>query len=71
MTSRLWILFVVALLARGGPGVAQETDNRAVLEAAVKSMGGDVKTVQYSGTTGYVSAVGQNYSPGTIGRQIS
>jgi glyoxylase-like metal-dependent hydrolase (beta-lactamase superfamily II) len=63
MTSRLWILFVVALLARGGPGVAQETDARAVLEAAVKAMGGDVKTIQYSGSTGYVSAVGQNYSP--------
>ena len=63
MTSRLWILFVVALLARGGPGVAQETDARAVLEAAVKSMGGDVKTIQYSGSTGYVAAVGQNYSP--------
>src|ERR1700752_2680563 len=63
MTNRLWILFVVALLARGGPGVAQDTDARAVLEAAVKSMGGDVKTIQYSGNTGYVAAVGQNYSP--------
>jgi len=64
MTSRLWILFVAALLALGGPGVAQEPDARAVLQAAVKSMGGDnLKTIQYSGTTGYTTAVGQSYTP--------
>ena len=64
MTSRLWMLFVAAaLLALGGPGVAQEPDARTILQAALKAMGGDLKSIQYSGTTGYVSAVGQNYSP--------
>jgi glyoxylase-like metal-dependent hydrolase (beta-lactamase superfamily II) len=64
MTSRLWILFVVALLARGGPGVAQEPDARTILQTALKAMGGEnLKSIQYSGSTGYVAAVGQNYSP--------
>jgi hypothetical protein len=58
----LWILFVAALLALGGPGVAQEPDARTVLQEALKAMG-DLKSIQYSGSTGYVASVGQNYSP--------
>ncbi len=51
MTSRLWMLFVVAaLVALGGPGVAQEPDARTILQAALKAMGGDnLKSIQYSG----------------------
>jgi hypothetical protein len=67
MRSRLWILLVGALLALTRmPGIAQEPepDARMVLQAAVRAMGGDnVKSVTYSGTTGYVAAVGQNYAP--------
>jgi glyoxylase-like metal-dependent hydrolase (beta-lactamase superfamily II) len=61
----MWILFVVVLLALlGGPGVAQEPDARAVLQAAVKAMGGEnLKSITYSATAGYVANVGQNYSP--------
>ena len=63
MTSRLWMLFVAAaLLALGGPGLAQEPDARTILQTALKAMG-DLKSIQYSGNTGYVSAVGQNFSP--------
>ncbi len=63
MTSRLWMLFVAAaLLALGGPGLAQEPDARTILQTALKAMG-DLKSIQYSGSTGYVSVVGQNYSP--------
>ena len=63
MTSRLWMLLVAAaLLALGGPGLAQEPDARTILQTALKAMG-DLKSIQYSGSTGYVSVVGQNYSP--------
>jgi len=65
MTSRLWILFVVVLLALlGGPGAAQEPDARTLLQTSLKAMGGEnLKSIEYSGSTGYVAAVGQNYSP--------
>jgi len=65
MTSRSWILFVVVLLALlGGPGVAQEPDARMLLQTALKAMGGEnLRSIQYSGTTGYVANVGQNYNP--------
>ena len=63
MTSRLWMLIVAAaLLALGGPGLAQEPDARTILQTALKAMG-DLKSIQYSGSSGYVAAVGQNYSP--------
>src|SRR6185503_18774883 len=35
---------------------------RTILQTALKAMG-DLKSIQYSGNTGYVSAVGQNFSP--------
>ena len=71
MTSRLWMLFVAAaLLALGRPGVAQERDCRTILQAALKAMG-DLKSVQYPGTTGYVSVVGRIIPQRTIGRLIS
>src|SRR2546426_4533062 len=65
MRRRLCILVVVFLLmVSGGLGLAQEPDARTLLETALKAMGGEnLKSIQYSGTTGYVAAVGQNYSP--------
>ena len=65
MRSRLWTLVVVVLVvASGGRAVAQETDARPLLQAALKAMGGDnLKSIQYSASAGYVAAVGQNYSP--------
>jgi len=65
MKSRLWILVVVVLVALiRAAGTAQELDARTVLQAALKAMGGEnLRTIQYSGTEGYVAAVGQNYSP--------
>jgi len=56
------LVVAAALLALGGPGLAQEPDARTILQTALKAMG-DLKSIQYSGSTGYVSAVGQNYSP--------
>ena len=64
MTSRLWMLFVAAaLLALGGPGVAQEPDARTILQTALKAMG-DLKSIQYSGSTGYVSVGRPELFPG-------
>ena len=65
MTSRFWILVVVVLFAMlGGPGVAQEIDARMLVQTALKAMGGEnMRSIQYSGTTGYVANVGQNYNP--------
>ena len=65
MKSRSWILCVVVLLALiRVAGTAQEPDARTVLQAALKAMGGEnLRSIQYSGTQGYVAAVGQNYNP--------
>ena len=53
---------LLALIARAG--IAQEPDARTLLQTSLKAMGGEnLKSIQYSGTTGYVAAVGQNYSP--------
>ncbi len=59
MTASMGVLFVVVLVALlGGPGVAQEPDARTILQTALKAMGGDnMKTIQYSGSTGYVASV--------------
>ncbi|MBI4886708.1 MAG: hypothetical protein HY824_06420, partial [Acidobacteria bacterium] len=67
MQSRLGILFAVVLVALTRvAGTAQESDPdaRTLLQAAVKAMGGEnLNSIEYSGTTGYVAAVGQNFSP--------
>ena len=65
MRGRLWVLFVVVLLGLiGVAGIAQEPDARTVLQTSLKAMGAEnLKSIQYSGTTGYLAAVGQNYSP--------
>jgi len=64
MTRRLILVVVVLLALLGGPGVAQEQDARTILQAAIKAMGAEnLKSIQYSGTAGYVAAAGQNYSP--------
>ena len=56
---------VVLVTLMYAPGTAQEPDARAVLQAALKAMGGEnLRSVQYSGNEGYVAAVGQNYNPG-------
>src|SRR5687767_691366 len=65
MRGRLLILLIGLLLATiGMPGIAQEPDARTVLQAALKAMGGEnLRSIQYSGSEGYVAAVGQNYNP--------
>jgi len=61
--SLLSIVSLILLMLMGGTAKAQ--DARAVLQAAVKSMGTDsLKCITYSGTGGYVGIVGQNYAPG-------
>jgi glyoxylase-like metal-dependent hydrolase (beta-lactamase superfamily II) len=65
MKSRLWIPCIVVLVALTRvAGTAQEPDARIVLETALKAMGAEnLKSIQYSGTAGYIAAAGQNYSP--------
>jgi glyoxylase-like metal-dependent hydrolase (beta-lactamase superfamily II) len=65
MSGRLWILFVGLLLALARlPGIAQEPDARTVVQASLKAMGGEnLRSITYSGTTGYVANPGQNYAP--------
>jgi glyoxylase-like metal-dependent hydrolase (beta-lactamase superfamily II) len=65
MNRRLWVLFVGLLFALiRVAGIAQEPDARTLVQASLKAMGAEnVKSITYSGNTGYVSAVGQNYSP--------
>ena len=65
MRGRLWMLLVGALLAlTHAAGIAQEEDARTLLQTSLKAMGGEnLKSVTYSGTTGYVANVGQNYAP--------
>ena len=54
--------FLGLLMFMSATAVAQ--DARAVLQAAIKSMGTEtLKCITYSGTGGYVGIVGQNYSP--------
>ena len=60
----LTLVVMVLLVVSGGVGLAQEPDARTLLQTALKAMGGEnLKSIQYSGSTGYVAAVGQNYSP--------
>jgi len=65
MSGRLWILGVGLLLALTRvPGIAQEPDARTLLQTSLKAMGGEnLKSITYSGTTGYVATPGQNYAP--------
>src|SRR5262245_14169852 len=67
MRGRLWFLLLGLLLAVVRmPGSAQESepDARTVLQTALRAMGGEnLKSITYSGTTGYVAAPGQNYAP--------
>jgi hypothetical protein len=65
MSSRLCSLVVVGLLVvAGGSAVAQDPDARTLLQTSLKTMGGDnMRSIQYSASTGYLAAVGQNYSP--------
>ena len=47
------------------PGVAQEPDARTLLQTSLKAMGGEnLKSITYSGTTGYVANVGPELFPG-------
>jgi glyoxylase-like metal-dependent hydrolase (beta-lactamase superfamily II) len=66
MNVRLWVLVVGLLttLTHVG-GIAQEPDARIVVQTALSAMGGeDLTSIRYSGSTGYLAASGQNYSPG-------
>jgi glyoxylase-like metal-dependent hydrolase (beta-lactamase superfamily II) len=65
MKRRLALVAVVVLVAlMSVPGTAQEPDARTVLQAALTAMGGDnLRSIEYSGSEGYVAAVGQNYNP--------
>ena len=65
MNVRLWVLVVGLLLTltRVG-GIAQEPDARTVVQTSLRAMGGESLTsIRYSGSTGYLAASGQNYSP--------
>ena len=65
MKNRLLALFVFLALM-GGSAAAQ--DAKTVLQAADKAMGAtNLKSVQYSGTTGYVGALGQSYGAEMVG----
>ena len=65
MSSRLCSLVVVGLLVvAGGSAVAQDPDARTLLQTSLKTMGGEnMRSIRYSASTGYLAAVGQNYSP--------
>ena len=65
MRNRLWVRVVVCLLAAaGGRAVAQDPDARTLLQTSLKAMGGEnLRSIRYSASTGYLAAVGQNYSP--------
>jgi len=65
MRSRLWALVIVCLfVAAGGGAVAQDPDARTLLQTSLKAMGGEnLRSIRYSASTGYLAAVGQNYSP--------
>ncbi len=65
MRSTVWILLVAVLpVVILGGGVAQEPDARTLAQTALTAMGGDnLTSIRYSGTSGYTTAVGQNYSP--------
>ena len=54
------MLLVGALLAlTHAAGIAQEEDARTLLQTSLKAMGGEnLKSVTYSGTTGYVANAG-------------
>jgi hypothetical protein len=57
-------LFLVAVLALT-VGVAAAQDARAVLQAASTAMGAaNLKSIQYTGTTGWFGQFGQSFAPG-------
>lgn len=60
MTNRLWLSVAIAAMT-AAPAAAQNA--RSVLQAAAANMGvTNLKAIQYSGT-GWVGAVGQNFTP--------
>jgi len=64
MNGRLWVLVGLLLALTGAAGIAQEPDARALVQTSLKAMGAEnLKSITYSATTGYLAAVGQNYSP--------
>src|SRR5262245_13886143 len=65
MKTRVWTLIVVCLFGvRAGKAVEQNPDARTILQASLKAMGGEnLRSIRYSASTGYLAAVGQNYSP--------
>src|SRR5688500_2445180 len=65
MKSSLRILVLLVLVTLINiAGTAQEPSAHTVLNAALKAMGGEnLRSIQYSGSEGYVAAVGQNYNP--------
>jgi glyoxylase-like metal-dependent hydrolase (beta-lactamase superfamily II) len=60
MAKRWWIACALFVL---GAGVASAQDAKTVLQAAQKAMGGDVTSIQYSGT-GQLNFYGQAFEPG-------
>jgi glyoxylase-like metal-dependent hydrolase (beta-lactamase superfamily II) len=61
-----WLILLVGLLLAllRLPGIAQEQDARTLLLASLKAMGGEnMRSIQYSGSAGYVANPGQNYNP--------
>jgi glyoxylase-like metal-dependent hydrolase (beta-lactamase superfamily II) len=65
MKTSVWTLIVVCVFGvRAGKAVAQNPDARTILQASLKAMGGEnLRSIRYSASTGYLAAVGQNYSP--------
>ncbi len=61
MAKRLLVL--VALLALTVQMAAAQ-DARAVVQAAQKLIGGDLKSIQYSGSGGWFGSFGQSFAPG-------
>lgn len=61
MARGLTALAVVMGLAAGGTAAAQEVDARAALQASLKAMGENVKTIEFTGA-GTSSLIGQQFS---------
>ena len=68
----LTLVVMVLLVVSGGLGLAQDPDARTLLQTALKAMGGEnMKSIQYSASTGYVAAGVRIIPRRTIGRVIS
>ena len=67
MKRRSWMLLVgllVAVVRMHVVAQEAEPDARALIQTSLRAMGAEnLKSITYSGTTGYVSAFGQNYAP--------